>query len=164
MSVKVTLEFGSEQEAIRFLLTKTSAMIQTAPQSNPPGPAAVSHQEVAPAEVAKRGRGRPKKDATAADVLVVDDAKPASVTLPLDVANGDPLPESMGPAPAPEPEEPKSYTADEVKELMKQFSAKFGIDALRTAMSSATGFMRFSEVPADKYPALVSALKAEMTK
>jgi hypothetical protein len=54
------------------------------------------------------------------------------------------------------------WTEVEVREVMKQFNEKFGIDALRVAIVEATGKGRMSEVPAEAYSKLVARLRAEM--
>jgi hypothetical protein len=63
---------------------------------------------------------------------------------------------------APEPE--KVWTEPEVREVMKIFNEKFGLDALRLAIVEATGKSRLSEVPVESYGALVARLRREMEK
>jgi hypothetical protein len=158
--IEVKLTFATPEEMVAYFQKPTPQVFATAQAYAPP----VEPDPVVEAP-AKR-RGRPPKQP---EVKVVH-TKEGEVTEiknpavgPLDVEKGDPLPtEVFGPSPNdPEripPEVKKSYSRDEVQELMKKFSAEFGIDALRQKLIEATGFARLSEIPAEKYVDLASAL------
>lgn len=167
--IEVKFTFDNETQLMAFLASKLRQEVYVAaPVSNPPAPQAESH--------AKKP-GRPKKTPIEADVKVVQHAAPATAELvqPLDVKNGDPLPESMtggadiadlveGENETPEPVDVIDWTAERVRQEMKTFSEKFGIDPLRQAMLNAVGKMKFSEVPSADYAKLGEALRADQTK
>lgn len=168
--IEVKFTFETEAELIAFVAGKMRQEVYVAaPVSNPPPPQAESHA---------RKPGRPKKMPIEADTKVVPNAAPATAELvqPLDVANGDPLPASMmggadisdlvtiSDVEEPAPVETIDWTAERVRQEMKTFSEKFGIDPLRQAMLNAVGKAKFSDVPAADYAKLGEALRADQTK
>jgi hypothetical protein len=169
--IEVKLTFATEQEMLMYFQARDNEALRKQADKFVEGLASIA-PAVAEAldgpEIAApaKRRGRPPKQP---EVKVVH-TKEGEVTEiknpavgPLDVEKGDPLPtEVFGPAPDNAeripPEVKKSYSRDEVQELMKKFSAAFGIDALRQKLIEATGFARLSEIPTDKYVDLASAL------
>lgn len=103
---------------------------------------------------------------------------PAASVPPLDVKNGDPLPASMQaestvdpldvPAfldrrePAAEAAPPKVWTEEEVRSVLKDVSAKHGLDAVRQLLVDNCGKSRISEVPATDYAKLAEAAQKKI--
>lgn len=172
--IEVKYTFPSEVELLAFLASKKVYEPATVePKSFPPPAPAEGH-----AATVARKPGRPKKDPAQGDVKVVPHAAPVTPTLvqPLDVKNGDPLPESMVgndiddliekpeetvKAAAPEP---KVYTDADLKAAMEEFAGKVGIDALRHKLISVTGKARRSDIPPEQYGALIDAMRADMSQ
>jgi hypothetical protein len=146
LTITVNLTFNSADEMFAFFA---------------PRMAAVAAGAVAPVAApaigdAPRRRGRPPKNrAPLVQEISGAVAEPAPVV---------PVPEDFAPEPveaaADEPE--KVWTEPEVREVMKTFNEKFGIDALRVAIVEATGKPRMSEVPTELYGPLVARLRREM--
>lgn len=144
--ITVNLTFNSADEMFAFFAPRMAAVAAGA------APIAAPVTGDAP-----KRRGRPPKARIAAAPQEIADAvaEPAPfVPVPADF-----VPEPVE-AEADEPE--KVWTEPEVREVMKTFNEKFGIDALRVAIVEATGKPRMSEVPAELYGALVARLRREM--
>jgi hypothetical protein len=159
----VKLTFNSPEELVAYFQKPTLTASSVVPAYTPP---AEMVAEAPVVEAPAKRRGRPPKQP---EVAVVHTKAGEATEIknpaigPLDVEKGDPLPtEVFGPTPDNAeripPEVKKSYSRDEVQELMKKFSAAFGIDALRQKLIEATGFARLSEIPAEKYVDLATAL------
>jgi len=147
--ITVNLTFNSADEMFAFFGPRMAAVAAGAA----PAPTPVA----APAE-AKRRPGRPPKVRPPVVQEMMATAAPAPVIpIPEDVATE----ATVEPVEA-EPVDDKVWTEVEVREVMKQFNEKFGIDALRVAIVEATGKGRMSEVPAEAYSKLVARLRAEM--
>lgn len=148
--ITVNLTFNSADEMFAFFGPRIAA-VAAASQSGAPIAA-----PVAPAADAPRRRGRPPKHRPAVTQEMDATPEPAPVI---------PIPEESAAA-APEPVEAevddKEWTEVEVREVMKTYNEKFGIDSLRVAIVEATGKGRMSEVPPEKYGALVARLRKEM--
>jgi hypothetical protein len=144
--ITVNLTFNSADEMFAFFGPRMAAVAAGAA----PAPAPVA----APAE-AKRRPGRPPKARPPVVQEMTATAAPAPVI---------PIPEAVEAAEPveAEPVDDKVWTEVEVREVMKAFNEKFGIDALRVAIVEATGKGRMSEVPAEAYSKLVARLRAEM--
>lgn len=97
--------------------------------------------------------GTPPVQVETTTAAVVEPKTAADPVPPLDVAKGDPLPENMA---AP------TYTENEVRDHLKKVSEKFGILEVSKMLNDIAGKARISEVPADKYAALVDAAKAKV--
>lgn len=143
--ITVNLTFNSADEMFAFFGPRMAAVAAGAA----PAPTPVA----APAE--KRRPGRPPKVRPPVVQEMMATAAPAPVI---------PIPEAVEAAELveAEPVDDKVWTEVEVREVMKQFNEKFGIDALRVAIVEATGKGRMSEVPAEAYSKLVARLRAEM--
>ncbi len=153
MTVHVALnfpDFAAAQAWFARLGTAVPQPIVEAPAA--PLPVAPEVAPVVEPPKAKPGR-KPKADAA-----------PEPTVAPLDVAKGDPLPASVGAAPTPPDasQPPKVWTLDEVRAELQKVSAKFGIDAVREIVVGVGGTARISDVPADKYAAVVAAAIAKV--
>ena len=148
MTVQVALTFPDFAAAQAFFV----GLGTTAP--TPPVP--VEPEAAAPAPVAVEPvKAKPRRKPT---------PKVEPVTAPLDAAKGDELPASLAPEPAdPEPAPPKVWTLEEVRAELQKVSAKFGIDAVREIVVGTGGIARISDVPADKYAAVVEAAIAKVS-
>lgn len=143
MTVQVALTFPDFAAAQAFFVglgtTAPTPPVPVEPEAAAPAPVAVEPVK------AKPGR------------------KPAPkiepVTTTLDVAKGDELPASLAPEPVP----PKVWTLEEVRAELQKVSAKFGIDAVREIVVGTGGTARISDVPADKYAAVVEAAIAKVS-
>lgn len=146
--ITVNLTFNSADEMFAFFGPRIAAVAagNAAPIAAP-----------ATGDAPKR-RGRPPKIRVPAQAQEIDEAVAAPapvVPVPEDLAPVEPVEAEAG-----EPD--KVWTEPEVREVMKTFNEKFGIDALRVAIVEATGKPRMSEVPAELYGALVARLRREM--
>lgn len=150
MSVQVTMSFPSFEAAQSFFASTAIVsgnvpvvILPTAPQ--PPAPA-VEAVDTGP----KKRAAKPK--------ATVESAQPAptpETPVPaLDVAKGDPLPESMH-------AEAKVWTEDEVRATLKAVSEKHGLDAVRALLVEVCGKSRISEVPPEDYAKLAAAAQAK---
>ena len=134
-------------EAVTLVETKPAVTVEPATETRP---------------AAKPGR-KPKA------------SEPAPTVAPLDVAKGDELPASMKaddplevPAfldrrePAAEAAPAKLWTEEEVRGVLKDVSAKHGLDAVRQLLVDNCGKSRISEVPATDYAKLVEAAQKKV--
>lgn len=166
MSVSIQLQFADFDAAAAFFASKTN-ISGPSPTEIVAAPVAASPAPVAAVEKPKGGK-KAKAPETAA---------PAATVPPLDVKNGDPLPPSMQP-PATSAVDPlevpeflvrkaetpaKVYTIEEVREELKKVSEKHGIDAIRAIVVEVGGTSRISEVPAEKYAAVVEAAQKKLS-
>lgn len=177
MSVQVSLNF-SDFNAARDFFASVGAAAPIISQDVKPvaavQPTEVSPSVAVPPAEAKKGR-KPKPEAAPALAAPVP---------PLDVKNGDPLPANMQPEPTAAPVDPlevpafldrrepkpvltpeeavKTWTIDEVRDELRKVSEKHGIDAVREIVVSAGGTSRISEVPAEKFKAVVEAARLKL--
>lgn len=155
--ISVTLTFKDADEMFAFFGPRIAAVAASAPVVGAPiatqaAPAAL------PGFPPRRKPGRPPKVRPTEQVVADAVAAPEA---PLPQANEETIAEAVAEAAAaPEPE--KVWTEPEVREVMKVFNEKFGLDALRLAIVEATGKGRLSEVPVESYGALVARLRREM--
>lgn len=177
MSVQVSLNFSDFNAARDFFASVRAAAPIVSQDVKPVAavqPTEVSPPVAAPPAEAKKSR-KPRPEAAPA---------PAAPVPPLDVKSGDPLPANMQPEPAatkvdplevpafldrrePKPlltpeEAVKVWTIDEVREELRKVSEKHGIDAVRDIVATAGGTLRISEVPAEKFKAVVEAARLKL--
>ncbi len=162
MQVNVTLSFASVDEMLAHF-GNANPGFTIATELPKPAPAFDANGASLTASApAAKPRGRPSKAKVAADDIVIEKAKVA----PLDVEKGDELPPAMQaepePTPAPVVEPPKTYTLDDAKNAMKAFSEKYGIDALRAKLVETVGAARVSDVPPEKYGALIDQMTKDL--
>ncbi len=120
----------------------TIAKLATEPQPEAKAqPEALAPTE-APTQPATRGRGRPRKDAQ------VETKEPAPEV------KAEP---EAAPAEQAAPEAPADITPEAAREACRAFAQKHGPMALK-AVWAELGVSTFSDVPADRYPALVERL------
>lgn len=152
--ITVTLNFATPEEMVAFFGPRMAAVAAGAPVvgASAPTPAAL------PGFPPRRKPGRPPKVRPTEQVVADAVAAPEA---PLPAVDEAKIAEAQAEADAaPEPE--KVWTEPEVREVMKIFNEKFGLDALRLAIVEATGKSRLSEVPVESYGALVARLRREM--
>jgi hypothetical protein len=157
--ITVTLNFANADEMVAFFGPRMAAVAAGAPIVGAPlpPPAAIPAQ---PGFPPRRKPGRPPKVRPTEQVVADAVAAPEA---PLPAVDEAKIAEAQAEADAaPEPE--KVWTEPEVREVMKVFNEKFGLDALRLAIVEATGKSRLSEVPVESYGALVARLRREMEK
>jgi hypothetical protein len=152
--VTVTLQFKDASEMLEFFGPRIAAVAAGARVVGAP----VAAPAALPGFPPRRKPGRPPKARPTEQVVAEAVAAPEA---PLPPANDETIAEAAAEAAAaPEPE--KVWTEPEVREVMKVFNEKFGLDALRLAIVEATGKGRLSEVPVESYGALVARLRREM--
>ncbi len=148
--ITINLTFNSADEMFAFFGPRMAAVAAGAA----PAVAPVGAPAPAPVADGPRRRGRPPK----ARPPVAQEIN--AVAPPVPVIPVPPAVEAAEPVDA-EPDH-KVWTEVEVREVMKTFNEKFGLDALRVAVVEATGKQKMSDVPQELYGRLVARLTAEI--
>ena len=151
--ITVTLNFRDADEMFSFFGPRIAAVAAGAPVVGAPTTVAAPSTGDAP-----KRRGRPPKARPAEQIITAAVAAPEA---PLPAVDEQKIAEATAEAAA-APEPDKVWTEPEVREVMKVFNERFGLDALRVAIVEATGKGRLSEVPIEAYGALVARLRREM--